>query len=252
MVEILDVVFHNSGHRTYTLDIEVDAKPGQFCMLWIPAVNEKPMSLSGIDGNVQITVKKIGKFTQNLFMLDKGDTIGFRGPYGHGFDLVAGKTCLVGGGCGIAPLRPLMKRLKGDVVLSSRDVESLLFENEFSSNGFNVYVSTDDGSKGDKGYAHETFSKLIEKNNYACVYSCGPEPMMAQIMKICNETNIPAQLSLERYMKCGVGICGSCSLSGLRVCKEGPVFDAVTLSKTEFGRWGRDSTGSKMIHDGCR
>ena len=72
MVDILDVKANSAMHRTFTLDVEADARAGQFCMLWIPGVNEKPMSFSNVDGKIQVTVKKVGRFTSHLFMLDKG------------------------------------------------------------------------------------------------------------------------------------------------------------------------------------
>jgi len=251
MVEILDVAFDTSEHRTFTLDIEVDARPGQFCMLWLPCINEKPMSLSATEGKVQVTVKKLGQFTTRMFMMDAGDKIGFRGPYGKGFELVAGDVCLVGGGCGIAPLRPLAKKLKGDALISAKNAGSLLFADHFASQGFAVHQATDDGSAGEKAFAHELFGKLVEDSDYSCVYCCGPEPMMEAVHNICQSRGLESQLSLERYMKCGIGICGSCSLSGLRVCKEGPVFSGKELSATEFGSYSRDATGSRRRCDGC-
>jgi len=251
MVDILDVKINSPLHRTFTLDVEADARAGQFCMLWIPGVNEKPMSLSGVDGKLQVTVKKLGMFTSHMFMLEKGGKIGFRGPYGHGFEYVPGNVCLVGGGCGIAPLKPLKDKLKGHAIISAKSAEELIFADEFKAAGFKVHLATDDGSKGKKALAHEVLEDLMGEERFKCVYACGPEIMMRKVLDICNDKRTQTQLSLERYMKCGIGLCGSCSIAGMRVCKEGPVFKGEQLTNTEFGVYTRDASGSKRRYDGC-
>ena len=245
MTRIVDVRSETPSHKTFVLDTEVEAVPGQFCMPWIPRLDEKPMSLSNIDGKAWVTVKKVGRFTQKMFELKKGDKIGFRGPYGCGFESVKGSVCIVGGGCGIAPLRPLKDMLSGHVIISARTKSELMFAKDFKDAGFEVHLATDDGSEGVKAFAHEVLSELLQKNKFKSVYSCGPEIMMKKIADICGDKGVPAQLSLERYMKCGVGICGACSIAGLRVCKDGPVFTGEELSETEFGKYTKDASGSK-------
>jgi dihydroorotate dehydrogenase electron transfer subunit len=251
MVEITDVKILSSEHRVFTLDLEVESKPGQFCMLWIPEVNEKPMSLSNVDGNLEVTVKKRGRFTTNMFMMEPGSKIGFRGPYGRGFEKVSGEVCLVGGGCGIAPLRPLKDRLRGHAIVSARTETELLFEDDFQRAGFEVHVATDDGSRGHKAFASQVLEELLETEDFSSVYACGPEAMLKKTADICGGKKIPTQLSLERYMKCGIGLCGSCSISGMRVCKEGPVFYGSELTGTEFGKYSRDGSGSRRGCNGC-
>jgi dihydroorotate dehydrogenase electron transfer subunit len=251
MVEIQNVKILSNQHRTFTLSHDIDARAGQFCMLWIPGINEKPMSFSNVKGKAEVTIKKVGKFTSTLFLLEKGAQIGFRGPYGHGFEYVAGNVCLVGGGCGIAPLRPLKDKLKGHVIISSRTKSEILFEDDFKKSGFSVHLATDDGSAGQKAFAHQALESLMKSEKFKCVYACGPEVMMKHVLDLCVKHDVPCQLSLERYMKCGVGICGSCTLSGMRVCKEGPVFDGQQLVKTEFGSYTRDATSSRRRYDGC-
>jgi dihydroorotate dehydrogenase electron transfer subunit len=251
MVRVLDVDILSPLHRTFTLEKEADARAGQFCMLWLPGINEKPMSLSNVEGNVEFTVKKVGRFTSHLFMLDRGAQVGFRGPYGHGFEYVPGKVCLVGGGCGIAPLRPLKDKLKGHAIISSKTSSETLFEDDFKKAGFKVHVATDDGSAGSKAYAHEELERVMGAEKFRCVYACGPEAMMRKVLDVCSSKGVPCQLSLERYMKCGIGLCGSCSIGGMRVCKEGPVFRGEELAKTEFGQYTRDASGAKRRYDGC-
>ena len=77
------------------------------------------------------------------------------------------------------------------------------------------------------------------------VATCGPELMMVEVLKISKQHNIPAQASLERWMKCGVGICGACALSTYRICKDGPVFDSEKLTNTDFGKSKLDKAGEK-------
>jgi dihydroorotate dehydrogenase electron transfer subunit len=251
MVEILDIKTLSPSYKTFTLDWDIDARAGQFCMLWLPSINEKPMSLSNVKGKAQVTVKKIGRFTSHMFMLGKGDKIGVRGPYGKGFEYVAGNVCLVGGGCGIAPLRPLKDKLKGHVIISAKTSGEILFEEDFRNAGYNVHIATDDGSAGEKAFAPQALELLMRKEKFTCVFACGPEIMMKKVLDLCNKTSTPCQLSLERYMKCGIGICGSCTVAGLRVCKEGPVFKGADLADTEFGQYSRDATSSRRKQDGC-
>jgi len=245
MIRVTDARKLTPQHTQLTLKIDAKAIPGQFCMVWLPGVNEKPMSYSNTDGNAQITVKRLGDFTRKLCELKKGSEIGYRGPYGRGFEVVKGRVCLVGGGCGIAPLRPLKDVLKGDVVISAKTASELLFDNEFRKAGWRVHIATDDGSRGDKAYASQVLEKLLAKNRYKCVYVCGPELMLRKAMDACIRSKTPCQLSLERHMKCGVGICGSCTLGGMRVCKEGPVFWVGDLKGTELGSYTRDASGSR-------
>ncbi|HHQ45070.1 MAG TPA: dihydroorotate dehydrogenase electron transfer subunit [Candidatus Altiarchaeales archaeon] len=244
MVEIINVVEESDVQKTFRLDVMVDAAPGQFVMLWIPGLDEKPMSLSCLDP-VEVTVKKVGPFTEKLFEMTVGDFIGFRGPYGNGFKPVPGECLVVGGGCGTAPLRPLKDLVEGDVVVSSVTSDQLLFIPEFSNSNLELYTCTDDGSEGFPGLAWEKVRELLEENTYDCVYCCGPELMMKRIADMCVEKNIPCQLSLERYMKCGIGLCGSCMVGEKRVCRDGPVFMAQELQGTEFGLFDRDECGCR-------
>ncbi len=245
MVEILNIVDETPVHRSFILDVGVDAVPGQFCMLWIPGLNEKPMSFSGIGDKTRVTVKKIGEFTKEMFKLKAGDKIGFRGPYGNGFTILDGYVCLVGGGCGIAPLSPLADIVGGKAIIAAKNESELMLVEEFKSAGLEVVIATDDGSSGVKGFAHEALASLLDEKSFDCIYSCGPELMMKGVYDLCCERGIECQLSLERYMKCGIGICGSCTISGKRVCMEGPVFEKNELKGTEFGEFTRDECGVK-------
>jgi len=248
--EIVDAIKHDGIHKTLFFSCEncKKAEPGQFVMVWIPGIDEIPMSLSHI-GKIQgITVKKIGRATKSLYSMNIKDKIGVRGPYGKGFVKKGKKALFVAGGIGIASLLPLIKSYKGEkyVILAARNKNMLIFEKEIK-NFAELYISTDDGSLGFKGFATDLMKKLIKEHDFDIVYTCGPEKMMKKILDISIENGIEMQASLERYMKCGIGICDSCAIDGYKVCKDGPVFDRKILAKMkEFGKWKRDETGKKV------
>jgi len=226
--------------------------PGQYFMIWIPGVDEIPMSVSQITPTViGITFRKVGDATNALFQLQNGAQIGIRGPLGNGFTLTGKHLLFVGGGTGIGMLAPLVeqarkKKLTTTVILGVQTKEQLFFQHRFQRTGATVLVSTDDGSMGYKGFASELAKDVLAKERIDAVYTCGPEQMMTALLSLCK--NIPFQASLERYMKCAIGICGQCCVGrGLRVCVDGPIFDGNTLKKIEdFGLYHRDAAGRKI------
>ena len=239
--------------KTITFRYPGPIVPGQFFMIWIPEVDEIPMSVSSITKSIKgITFRDIGDATHALSNLHKGDKIGIRGPYGNGFTLRGKHPLFIGGGTGIAMLAPIVeqarkKKLKTTVIIGVKTKNQLFFEDRLRRCGAIVLVSTDDGSTGYKGYASDLAKEVIKKENIDAVYTCGPEPMMKILLSSCK--TIPFQASLERYMKCAIGICGQCCIGkGLRVCLDGPVFDGTILKKVEdFGVYRRDATGRKIL-----
>ncbi|MCK4364676.1 MAG: dihydroorotate dehydrogenase electron transfer subunit [Thermoplasmatales archaeon] len=242
----------NSDVKTLLFEYPEKTHSGQFFMIWIPGVDEIPMSVSYITKNVKgITFRKVGDATKALFNLKEGDKIGIRGPYGNGFKFNGKKILFVGGGTGIAMMvsaveQATKKNISATVILGAKSKKELFFEDRIKKCGAEVHITTDDGSQGHKGFATDLAEKLISKNKYDLVLTCGPEIMMKKLFEICG--NIPFQASLERYMKCGIGICGQCTVGkGLRVCEEGPVFDGKTLKNIEdFGVFKRDAAGRKI------
>ena len=233
--------------------------PGQFAMVWIPGVNELPMSVMvGIkQDEAGFTVRKRGESSTALYNLKVGDKIGVRGPYGNSFDIKDGKILLIGGGTGLVPLVRLIKfvscelppshDLEITLLMGSQTKEEVFFEFmeliEKYMNA-NVIPVTEDGSYGEKGYVTDVLEKLLEENTYDAIYTCGPELMMYKIVKLAELKNIFVQASLERMMKCGVGICGSCCVGEDLVCKDGTVFDGEYLLKNnEFGNYHRTKSG---------
>ena len=238
--------------KTIKFEYPEKIEPGQFFMIWIPGVDEIPMSASYIDGKIKgITFKNVGEATNKLFSLKKGDKIGIRGPYGNGFKIDGKRILFVGGGTGIATIAPtvekaISKNIKSDVILGVKNKNELFFEKRLKDTNAKIHISTDDGSKGYKGYASDLAIALLVTGKFTSVLTCGPEIMMKQLLG--SSEGLPFQASLERYMKCGIGICGNCCIGkGLRVCKEGPVFDGDKLNKIQdFGLYKRDASGSKI------
>jgi dihydroorotate dehydrogenase electron transfer subunit len=252
VVEINQTKKENSNTKTIMFEFSVDIKPGQFFMIWIPGIDEIPMSISYIDKKMKgITFKRVGDATNAMFELKVGDKIGVRGPYGNGFNIFGKKILIVAGGTGIAMIPPVLqiaveKEIKTSVIIGANNKEELFFEKIIKNFGSNLYVCTDDGSKGYKGFVTDLAKEIISDNKFDLVLTCGPELMMKKLIDI--SKNIPFQASLERYIKCGFGICGQCCIGkGLRICKEGPVFDENTLRKIkEFGIYKRDAAGRKI------
>ena len=235
-------------------DVMSHALPGQFAMVWIPGVNELPMSvmISKEPNKAAFTVRKHGQASTGLFNVKEGQQIGIRGPYGNSFDLKEGKLLLVGGGTGLVPMMRLLTFVKPTddvtVLIGAKSKDEVFFENLangiLENNPHKVVVSTDDGSYGEKGFVTDLVEKLVGESHFDGVYVCGPEIMMYKTVQSAHSRNIFVQASLERMMKCGVGICGSCCIGENLVCRDGTVFDGDYLSSNkEFGHFYRNKAG---------
>lgn len=237
--------------KTFEFNAHIDAQPGQFVMAWIPKYGEKPFGVACTKLFTLTVFNRGGKFTKKMHSLKKGEKVWVRGPFGSGFHLPkkARKILLVAGGYGAIPLfclaqKAIKQKIKTTVVLGAKQARDLVFEKRFKKIGCQVFVSTNDGSKGFKGLSTDVARGLMTGENFDAVYSCGPELMMKKLAKTCANKKIPIQCSLERYIKCGLGVCGQCAIDGLLVCKDGPVFDGkTTLKLKEFGKAWREPTG---------
>ena len=235
------------------------ARPGQFVMVWVPGVDEIPMSLSHLSekGYCGITVRQVGEATKALGLLNVGDPLGVRGPYGNGFRIAeGGKALAVAGGSGIACVMPLIEELAKRVeeltiVIGAQTSKELLFLDRIkratAKAKTRLLAATDDGSYGTRALASDLAFTVMENMGFDAAYMCGPEAMMAKVAEECHRKGISLQASLERWMKCGIGICGSCVIGEYRVCKDGPIFDGETLwTLPEFGAFRRDAAGTKI------
>lgn len=249
VVEATEIIDETPSIKTIRFNDEQKAKPGQFLMVWMPGIDEIPMSLSILGKNKGITVQKVGEATEAIHELEEGDKFGIRGPYGTSFDIKGDRILTVAGGMGIAPLFPAINEAfqyqkKITLVYGVRTFSELSFLDRLSDICDRLEISTDDGTKGFHGFATDLALEIVGKGEFDLVLTCGPEVMIKKMLEISNSRDIPLQASIERYMKCGIGICDSCAIDGYQVCKDGPVFTGDMLRRmSEFGRWKRDSCG---------
>ncbi|HXX55874.1 MAG TPA: dihydroorotate dehydrogenase electron transfer subunit [Methanoregula sp.] len=230
--------------RTFFFDRQFSFSPGQFVMVWVPGVDEVPMALSSANS---ITVQNAGDATAALFRLAEGAVLGIRGPFGNGFSK-GEKVLAIAGGVGAAPLLPLARSdCVMTLLLGARTESELLFV-DLLDECTDVMIATDDGTLGQQGFV-TTLMDELNLGAYDRIAVCGPEVMMRAVLAKLEEKGIAhrAEFSLHRYMKCGVGVCGSCCIdpSGLRTCRDGPVFSGDSLLKSEFGKYTRDASGRK-------
>jgi len=256
VVKIEKIIEETPTVRTLVFSDEVLANvlPGQFAMVWIPSVNELPMSVmvSLEKGKAAFTVRKHGIASTALYGIKVGEYIGVRGPYGNSFSIKQGKLLLVGGGTGLVPLIRLLTFLKKTdevtVLMGAKTKEEVFFEKManhiLANNKHQVIAVTEDGSYGKAGLVTDVIEHLLSETKFDAVYTCGPEKMMHKVIQLASEKKIPAQASLERMMKCGMGICGSCCVEEVLVCRDGTVFDSkYLLSNKEFGYTHRNKAG---------
>ncbi len=241
------------NYRVKTIEIGhnmENALPGQFLMVWMPGVGERPMSI-GNSNPLTISVADVGKVSKEICALKVGDLISYRGPFGTPFWIPekAKNILVIGGGYGIVPMYFLSKiarenKINSVAVIGGRSEKDIIYEKPLFAVCKEVFVTTDDGTRGKKGTVMAEADFLINSKKFDCIYACGPERMMHTVAHLCKEAGVPCQVSVERYMKCGFGVCGSCDCSGKTACVNGPVMSGeMALSLQEFGRAHRDSAG---------
>lgn len=215
------------------LEEPLSAKPGQFFLIRIERedlVLRRAFSIFNLeDDRLSFLIRVVGKGTRWLSERRKGEVLNIFGPLGNGFSLYNGKSLLVGGGSGLAPLYFLGKSLKGEVNFLLGAEKSTFWSKDlldsFSSIG-NVELVTEDGSIGKKGFVTEYINQDCER-----LYICGPLEMIKNI-----KASIPGEASLESTIACGIGECRGCIVeladgSYKRVCKDGPVFNLKEILK---------------------
>ncbi len=226
---ITDRIQENAKTLTLVLDHSLpQARPGQFCMLWIPGVDEKPFSIAGPDP-LMFTISRVGPFSEALHALAPGDPLWIRGPFGAGWTVGPCRALLAGGGYGAAPLYFLARALRGtgavvEAALGARTSSDLLFMDRFAGCGLPVHAATEDGSLGASGRVTVVVGPLLASGRFDRLCACGPGGMLDALAALCREHRVAGELSYEAYMRCGVGICGSCEHQERLVCLDGPVF----------------------------
>ncbi len=258
-IKIKAVIAETPTTKSLVFDYPLQAATGQFLMVTDFQNGEKPFSISKCSGETfSLTIRAMGTFSTILTSLSVGDTIYFRGPYGNKFRIPAKneKLLVIGGGCGTAPLRFLINTLRASgatniaFINGAKTKDELLFHDELADTDIHYYTATNDGSEGYKGTNAELFKHLLKKESFDSVFSSGPELMLNAVYNVASENGIRGQYLLERYMKCGIGICGSCTIDpiGLRLCIDGPVIDGTMLPRlTEFGSYHRDASGQRVM-----
>ena len=261
IVKIQEIKTESPTVKTFTFQDKLcgKAEPGQFVMVWIPGIDEIPISLSTItpNGLASITVAQVGEATKALHQGKRGEVLGIRGPYGKGFTLTSGNIMIAGGGTGLVPLMPLTEKLvkpatKLTFLLGAKTKDELLFldriNQTLSKANAEIVATTEDGSYGLKGIVTNQAEQRLAKEKFDMIYACGPEQMMYKMFRLAERYHMPFQASLERIMRCAIGLCGSCVIGKLRVCKDGPVLTSEQLRtiKEEFGKFKRDFQGRKI------
>lgn len=217
-----------------------DFKPGQFVQVRVDGSPEtflrRPLSIHDVDfarNRYKMLIQVLGKGTETLYNLKAGEYLNVIHPLGNSFTVPGdnSRILLVGGGCGIAPLLFLGKHLKSlgfspDVLMGFRNSRRVLEIEEYSEIG-NVFITTEDGSTGEKGYV--TGHSILTKAKYDRIYCCGPDSMMKAVADYSMKNNIFCEVSLENLMACGFGICLCCIVEtkkgNICTCTEGPVFN---------------------------
>lgn len=246
--------------KTFIIEGSVGAKPGQFVNVWIPQLDEKPFSVAMDNGaELHLSIAAVGPFSNAMHQLKVGDKVGIRGPFGNRFTCEEGQhLAFLAGGYGAAPLyffayEAIAKGCTVEFIVGARRADLLLFTDRIKAlKGVNYHAATNDGSAGHSGFNTEVLAQILEKEQIDCVYTVGPEIMMLKGMQMAEAKGIDAQISVERYMKCGFGVCGNCCVDGLGVpsCIEGPVMPLAKVKQLrDFGQYHRDKLGKKQYYN---
>jgi len=244
--KILKITKHTGMEYTFRMAYKGDVKPGQFFEVSIPKYGEAPISVSGIgDSGIDLTVRRVGRVTNEMFEDSKGKSFFMRGPYGNGFDLdmYEGKQLIViAGGTGVSAVRGVIdhfsrniERTKGfSVIIGFKSPSDILFADDIKSweqnKDFILTVdSASEGYSGKEGLVTKFIPGIVIKEaGDVQVIVVGPPGMMNACIAALLKRDIPEKsiwISYERRMSCGLGKCGHCRMSDKYVCLDGPVFN---------------------------
>ena len=222
-----------------------EIKPGQFVEVKVEGSAStflrRPISINYVDkenSEIWLLVQLVGNGTRAMARLNEGDSLNVLFPLGNGFTAPkkGEKVLLVGGGVGVAPLLEYGKALKEAgakpvFLLGARTKTDLMQLDLFGKYG-DVYITTEDGSEGEKGFV--TQHSVLTKESFDRISTCGPKPMMVAVARFAKANSIPCEVSLENMMACGLGACLCCVEKTVKgnvcVCKEGPVFNINDLA----------------------
>jgi NAD(P)H-flavin reductase len=247
--------FKRETHDTFTLELKAADKvsqplfsPGQFNMLYVFGAGEVPISISSDPAypeSIKHTTRVVGTVTKAMHVLKPGDTLGVRGPFGTSWPLELGRgkdVVIIAGGIGLAPLRPAIFKLLADrqryrriiLLYGTRTPRDILFKHDLkrwrSHFDLEVYVTVDRAMgawRGNVGVVIKLIPRAPFDPSNAIALICGPEVMMRFSIEALRQRGIGSEhifVSMERNMKCGLGLCGHCQYGPYFVCKDGPVF----------------------------
>lgn len=224
-----------------------NAKPGQFIVIKIDEKGERiPLTIVDKEGDeISIIFQEVGKTTKKLATLEIGDEVmNIIGPLGRSTHIEKiGRIICVGGGVGTAEIYPVAKAFKnkGNEIISiigARSKDLLLFSDEIKAISSQIYITTDDGSEGRKGFVTNVLEELLKKESYDLIYSVGPILMMRQVALATKKYNIKTIVSLNANMVDATGMCGTCRVKvggeTKFTCVDGPDFDAHEIDFVEF------------------
>jgi len=237
--------------RALAPEIAAGVRPGQFCMIRPKNSGEslmrRPFSIAAVrDGEIlEFAYTAIGRGTRLLASMKPDETLLCLGPLGNSFPVVSGsKAIVVAGGIGMAPF-PFLNRVLTEhqvfplTYYGARSADELIYVEEFHQLSEKVILATDDGTAGHHGFVTELLQRDLEEHKAdAVVYACGPHPMLRRVKEIAAVHGVPAYLSMEEVMGCGVGICIGCPIPGLSTdgqdvnylcCKDGPIFPSTIV-----------------------
>lgn len=238
--------------RLHAPEIAQIAQPGQFCMVRPlhsgDSLLRRPFSIAAVRENelLEFAYTSIGRGTRLLARQEAGDAVLCFGPLGNSFPIVeGGKAIVIAGGIGIAPfpfLNSVLNRHKTFPLTyyGARNAEELIYVEELNRLSEQVLIATDDGSAGFHGFVTQLLERDLEKHRAeAVVYACGPHPMLARVKTIAEKFGVPAYLSMEEVMGCGVGLCIGCPVPAVPkedgqkfyylCCKDGPIFPSTMV-----------------------
>ncbi len=237
--KILDLWDETDDIKSFLIEDVINKKPlpGQFYELSLSGLGEVPISFASWEDGLLFSIKRAGKITEYLHRMKKNDEIGIRGPYGKGFPITDKFKVLIAGGIGLPPARSVIEHSlsnsdnKIQLLYGARSPRDLVYKellNEWKKK-FDVKITVDvadDNWSGHVGVVTKIFNYI--KNTDSFFYIIGPTIMMKFAVMELKKMNVPDEnifLSMERRMKCGIGICGHCNIGKYYVCKDGPVFN---------------------------
>ena len=251
--KILEYLKETDDTFTIKVDMQGHNDPGQFVEVTIPGVGEAPISICSYSKDyIKLNIRQVGNMTNALQKLKVGDSIFLRGPFGKGYPMKHFKgdsLIIVGGGCGVAPLKGIIDYVENKrkdfkdihLFLGFRSPNDILFKKELNDwrKNFNLNITVDNNDHGKFCYnakvqfVTEAIKNTELDNKNKVVFICGPPIMIKFVIGILKDKGFNDDqifLSFERHMKCGVQKCGHCMMNGKYVCKDGPVFryDEVT------------------------